>query len=107
MYDGTNHWKTLDDFATKISEGLSLPNDWQTRSHAAERVLECSGFRVLASLESTCKTPGFCGPADKLLYLPTVALEDTAVYERAKETLQKQREEQERREEEKRKMFKP
>lgn len=104
-YDGATHWRTLDDFAAKISDGLSLPNAWQRGAYAAQRAMNCNGFNVSASLESTCKMPGFCGRPD--IYLPTVAFEDTTVADRAIENLRQQREEQERREEQKRKVFKP
>lgn len=106
-YDGTTHWRTLDEFAMKISEGLSLPNTWRRDKYNAERVLECTNFKVTASLVSTCDNPPFCGPPEKIIYLPTLAFEDTTVLERNGARMRKQRAEQERREEEKRRVFKP
>jgi len=107
-YDGSTKWNTTEEFANKISEALGLPGDWRADvSSRGRRFLECDGFRVTVSFESSCTTPPFCGQPNESALLPVLRLEDTTADARGLEKLRKENDEKERREEQKRKVFKP
>jgi hypothetical protein len=103
-YEGQARWTNLDEFTSKISEGLSLPKGWQRcrEDYSDSRKLECSGFRATTKLgnKSDGITPDYFNG-------PELALEDVTA-EKKMEQRRKDIEDQKRRaEEERRKSFKP